>query len=364
MSMNDFHKTVLFQALALSIALVVLSGCDAFGSDDEDEPTAAGSVLVANQGNFGDANGSITTYDPQTEEANEAVPPSQLGAIIQGARVANNRYYVVANNPVQRLNIYNSQTLEPLGQSRVLGPNPRYVALDGETAYVTNQKFSTPSNVLLLDVSDPGSVTVEDSIEVGYSPEDITLTDQRAYTPLGAFSDTTAVAAIDLAGREVIENIDIGCYARFAFTDDEGEVLLPCNTPDGHGEVVVLDGASGNERARISLEGAVTSAGGATQAASYAPGSEELFVVLDGNRIARIDADGTGSENTLDNTISVGGTNPIGAVGYDDVAGNLYVGRVPGFAQRGSVTIHQRNGEKIGSFRAGNAPAYLSFTHE
>lgn len=368
MNMIRFRNPLPFYALAL--AVLTLAGCDAFGSDDEDAPDAAGSVLVANQGNFGDGNGSVTAYDPQAEEASEAVAPAQFGSIIQGALAQNGRYYVVANT-AGRLNIYDSETLDPLGQSRVLGSNPRYVAVtEGQVAYVTNPKYQQtsedpPSNVLLLDVSAPSATSVIDSVAVGYTPEDVTLTDQRAYVPLGGFSDTTFVAAIDRSARTVAETIDIECYARFAFTDEEGEVLLPCNDAGGNGEVVVLDGETGNERARIALDGTVTSAAsGSTQAASYAPGSEELYVVLDGNRVARISTDGTADENTLDETISVGGSNPIGAVGYDAAAGNLYVGRVLGFDVRGTVTIHSRDGEQIGQFPAGNAPAYISFVGE
>lgn len=360
MNMTRFRNTLPFCALALT--LLTLAGCDVFGSDDEDEPDAAGSVLVANQGNFGDGNGSVTAYDPQTEEATEAVAPAQIGSTIQGALAQDGRYYVVANT-VGRLNVYDSESLDPLGQSRVLGSNPRYVAVtEGQVAYVTNPKFVGTSNVLLLDVSDPAATSVTDSVAVGYTPEDVTLTEQRAYVPLGGFSDTTFVAAIDRSERTVAETLDIECYARFAFTDDEGEVLLPCNDADGNGEVVVLDGETGSERARISLPGTVTSAGGgSTQAASYAPGSEELYVVMDGNRVARLDTDGTGDENSLGATISVGGSNPIGAVGYDAVAGDLYIGRVPGFAQQGAVTIHTRDGEQIGRFPAGNAPEFISF---
>ena len=362
------HSSALLHALALVSALALLAGCDAFGSDDADDPDAAGSVLVANQGNFEDANGSVTSYDPQADEATEAVPPSQLGSIIQGALAKDGRYYVVANGAT-RLNIYDSETLDGIGQSASLGGSPRYVAVTGgETAYLTNQKYGpAASNVLLLDVSDPaGGVPVTDSIAVAGLPADVTLTGERAYTPLGGFSDTTLVAAIDRSRREVIENIQINCSARFAFTDDEGEVLLPCNDADG-GEVVVLDGESGNERARISLPGAVTSIG-ATQAASYAPGSEELYVALSENRIARLDTDGTGDDNERVETLSISGSNPIGAVGYDAAAGELYVGRAASaenpYTQRGSVTIHRRDGSQVGRFDAGNAPAFLSFVEE
>lgn len=365
-AMSDIfsRRTLSFHTAVLVLALLVLAGCDTFGDDDEGDGDAAASILIANQGNFGDGNGSVTAYDPATGEATEGVAPAQIGSTVQGALAEDGRYYLVANT-AGRLNIYDSETLDPLGQSRVLGSNPRYVAAAGsETAYVTNQKFGSTSNVLLLDVSDPANPAVEDSVAVSGSPEGIALTEQRAYVALGAFSAAPLVAAISRSSREVVEEIDIGCFARFAFTDDEGEVLFPCNDADGNGAVVVLDGETGNERARIDLPGTVMSASGVTQAASYAPGAEELYVVLGAGRVARIETDGTASENVLAETLGPVSGDPIGALGYDDASGRLYLGRVPGFAQRGSVTIHRRDGTQVGQFTAGNAPTYVSFVSE
>lgn len=347
------------------LALVVLAGCDAFGNEDEEAAEeAAGRVLVANQGNFGDANGSVTVYNTETEQARVGLSSSQVSSTIQGALAQDGRYYVVANT-ARRVNVYDSETLEGLGQSDTVFTSPRYLAVtDQGVAYVTNQQYTRASDIVLLDVSAPANITVEERIPVPGSPEGITLTDARAYAALGAFSDTPLVAAIDRAQREVIEEIDIGCYARFAFTDEDGEVLLPCNDAEGNGQVVVLDGASGNERARIDLPGAVQSAGGVTQAASYAPGSEELYVVLDARRIARLDTRGTGAENTLTETVGPIEGPPLGAIGYDAGAGRLYVGHVPAFDERGSVTIHRRDGTLVGQFTAGNAPTYVSFAGE
>jgi hypothetical protein len=89
--------------------------------------------------------------------------------------------------------------------------------------------------------------------------------------------------------------------------------------------------------------------------------------VLSDKRVARIDTDGTGGENGVAATLDVGGSDPIGAVGYDAAAGELYVGRASAqapFTQRGSVTVHRRDGERVGRFEAGNAPAYISFVEE
>ncbi len=52
---------------------------------------------------------------------------------------------------------------------------------------------------------------------------------------------------------------------------------------------------------------------------------------------------------------------PIGAVAYDNLTKEFYLGRVPGFDQAGSVTIHDESGVQTSSFQAGIAPSHIIF---
>ncbi|HYE58897.1 MAG TPA: hypothetical protein VD948_10335, partial [Rhodothermales bacterium] len=127
--------------------LLVLSACDNAG----DEQTR-GDVLVANQGNFSDANGSITRYDPEGGTA--STPVSGLGTVIQSLYVDGGTLYV-ASNTAGRVDVFDTATLQRTGQITGL-VSPRYMVRVGTKLYVTNlyadaQTF-TGGSVSVVDV--------------------------------------------------------------------------------------------------------------------------------------------------------------------------------------------------------------------
>lgn len=353
MSINQSTFSFRITGLLLFALLLSVAGCDLFGEDDPPTTVTSG-VYVANQGNFSEGDGSVSVYDPEAQEVGTAISSSTLGSTIQSA-AAGGAYYFVVSNTAQRVDVFAGSPLERVGQTEAVFDNPRYLALvTNNKAYVTDQVFGGTSRVAVLDMA---TLSVTDSIEVSGSPEDIAVTGNRAYAALGAFSDTTLVAAIDAASDELIEEIDIGCYARFVLSDADGEVFAFCNTAEGQGQAVVLEGSTGEEIERLDLGGTVRSAEGVTQDASHASEVGEMYVVVDENRVVRIDT----QTNTLAATLgSVGGA-PIGALGYDPLSEQLYLGRVPGFDQAGTVTIHERDGTQVGSFEVGIAPTDVHF---
>ncbi|PSQ72611.1 MAG: hypothetical protein BRD34_04085, partial [Bacteroidetes bacterium QH_6_64_77] len=120
--------------------------------------------------------------------------------------------------------------------------------------------------------------------------------------------------------------------------------------------VVVLDGSSGEEQVRLDLP-APSSTVGPGQPAYYAADVAELYIVASEDRIARINT----TTNEVTATTGPLEGDPIGAVGYDAVREELYVGRLPSFTEQGTVTIHARDGTQTGSFQAGVAPTYIDF---
>ncbi|MDX1741223.1 MAG: hypothetical protein R3178_08025, partial [Rhodothermales bacterium] len=70
-----------------------MAGCDS--SDPIDDTTPDTIVVVANQGNFGDGNGSITQYDPASGAVVTIL--SQPNSIIQSLSVRDGLLYVAMN---------------------------------------------------------------------------------------------------------------------------------------------------------------------------------------------------------------------------------------------------------------------------
>ncbi len=343
MTLRRLSLIVLTAALGLTFF-----GCDLIGTDEEQSSVVTEGVYVANQGNFGDGNGSVSLYNPDTETVtSEAI--GNLNSIVQSITLRNDRLYLVANSG-GRLDVFDAGAQTQEGQLTGFS-GPRYLAFtDDQTAVLTNQSFSDSSSVEILDVNTPSPEVIA-SIEVPGTPEGLAVTDNQTYATLGGFSDTTLVATLDASERRLTGTIDVGCAPRYAVADRQDEVFVLCSNT---AEVVVLDGAS--ELARLSIP-APASTAGPGQPAFFAPDAEELYVVVSQDRLTRINT----AANEIGDTIGPLDGAPIGAVGYDAVREELYVGRVPGFTERGTITIHERNGIETGSFKAGIAPTYIDF---
>ena len=346
MSRMTRHRTLVFLLLLLTLPL---SGCDLLGTDNEDSTLVTDGVYVANQGNFNDGNGSVTLYNPNTGTNTTAV--ENLSSIVQSIALRNDRLYLTANSG-GRLDVFDAGDQSQLQQLTGLS-GPRYLTFtDDETAFLTDQSFSGPSTVQILDEADAAPERTT-SIEVPGTPEGLTHTDDRVYATLGGFSDTTLVAAISTDDRMLTETIDVGCAPRYAVSDRQDEVFVLCSDTS---EAVVLEGNTGNELTRLDLP-SPSSTRGPGQPGFFAADAEELYVVTSRDRLVRINT----AANEVGPTLGPFDGAPIGAVGYDAIREELYVGRVPGFTEEGTVTIHERDGTQTESFQAGVAPTFIDF---
>ncbi|GIV58631.1 MAG: hypothetical protein KatS3mg042_1544 [Rhodothermaceae bacterium] len=319
-------------------------------------------VLVGNQGNFSDANGSVTAYDPATGTVTvDAVPG--LNTLVQSLTLHDGRGYVMANTS-DRVDVFDVATLQRTAQITGV-PSPRYLAVvDAGKAYVTNLVFGGPGTVTVLDLA---TNTVAGTITVGDSPEGLAVHGGRAYVANSGFGFSTTVSVIDTATDAVVETRDVGCDGpRFVAVDAEEEVWVFCTgktvynddftqiIEQTNGAVVVYDGASGQEVARLPLD--VQIGGGSLgQDVYYDPITEQAFA-LAGTTVLVFDTDA----NAQSGTIALAGDTPAGGLAYDGAARRLYVGRVPGFVESGFVTIHDDTGAEVGRFDAGVAPAAVA----
>ncbi len=355
--------------LLIGLYAWVLSGCELLSERSEPGPAPVAAVLVANQGNFSDANGSITVYDPSSgTTVQDAIP--NLGSIVQSLAIHDGKGYIMANS-ANRVDVFNVKTLQRTGQIQNV-TSPRYMIFHGdEQAFVTNlfKENFAGGKVTVLDVTRDQVVT---EIEVGNNPEGITEASGRIYVANHGFGSGNTLSVLHPQTFAVIDTVVVDCDGpRFLLTDEEEEVWVFCtgqNIYDENwnlvaqtpGKVLVLAGATGQEIKQFELNeqlGAV----GPGQDAFYAPEAQRI-VAVSGNRILQFDTQANTRLETL--TLQEDGTMGIGAVAYDGTSDRLYVGWVTGFTTAGWVGIYTPDGTRVGRFQAGIAPTYIVFRRD
>ena len=340
---------------------LILNFCLVFDVPEAHGQTSSLQLYVANQGNFSDANGSVTHYNAEDGSVNQDVVTG-LNTLVQSITVYNGMGYIVGNTS-DRIDVIDLETNERIDQIRDV-PGPRFMTIvSDEKAYISNL-FA--NSVTIIDLA---TNTVDGSISVGMNPERIAVSNGKAFVANFGFgtADST-LSVIDIASDSVIETMQTDCDGpRFLEVDQEDEVWVFCNgktvynedfseiIEQTNGEVVVFDGDSGVEVARMDLDAqAGTNALG--QDAWYDASTNRMFFVV-GATILVFDA----TTNEMADTIEILGEEEIGAVAYDAGSDVLYLGRITGFTTSGFVSMHDMAGAEVDRFTAGVAPAYIAF---
>jgi YVTN family beta-propeller protein len=353
-----------FALLQLMAIVLMLAACD---SQDPTENMTTVGVIIVNQGNFADGNGSISVYDPETKVTTTLL--SGVGSILQSILVKNDVGYVAANSSA-RIELVQLSTGQRAGQITGL-TSPRYmIAINDNTVYVTNlfKQGFVGGTVSIVDMT---TNSVVKTLDVGDNPEGVAYSAERLYVANSGFGLGSTLSVIDTSAEQVIATVDVGCNGpRSLQMDREDELWVMCTggtlfdddfnvigeTP---GEIVIVDGPTGVPVDSLQLADQIETVGPG-QDSFYSEAAQELYVVVDQKRVMRIN---TGA-NTLVDTLGPFSGDPIGAVAYDATTERLYLGRVPSFTEAGTVTVHDRNGRELETFFVGVAPTHILFLQE
>ncbi|MEZ4699848.1 MAG: T9SS type A sorting domain-containing protein [Rhodothermales bacterium] len=316
-------------------------------------------VFVGNQGNFSDANGTVSSIDPATLAVNLDQLPD-LNTLVQSITLHEGTGFVMANTS-DRIDLFSLDTRQRTGQIAGV-PSPRYMTVVGEDkAYVSNLYDATVTIIRLSDAS------VQGTVDVGDNPEDIAVAGGRVYVANHGFGAGTTLSVIDPSSDTPLDPLEPGCDGpRMLAADLEQELWVVCtgNTvynedfteiiSESNGRVVVLDGATGALVTSFDATAQLGSGVGG-QDAFYDPISRRLFVVQ-GTAILPFDT----ASNAALPAIDIPGDEAIGAVAYDDATARFYLGRITGFAEAGSVSIHDAEGREMARVAAGIIPSSIA----
>lgn len=348
----------------LLLALAV-AACDV---NDSDDPSVAG-VVVVNQGNFSQGNGTLSTYDP---EAGTSVAAAVTGfaSTLQSALVTSNRLYVTADK-AGRLDRFLASSLERDGAALGELRSARYAAAGNARLYVTAITdtlggFSGGS----VNVLDAAATRIAKRIALPMAAEGVAVSNGKAFVALHGFGSGRNVAVIQ---NDAISTTITGVCdgPRSLFADDEGDVNVVCTgtttydmnynvTGQTNGSVVVLDGATGAVKARADL-GAPAGATNSGQDGYLDRDGDALYVVV-GHTVRTF--------NTRTNTLGapvVTVTQDIGAVAYDADRRQLHVALYPSanpYTTSGSVAVYDLSRSPAiveTTYTVGIAPTFIAF---
>jgi hypothetical protein len=317
-------------------------------------------LFVGNQGNFSDANGTVSVVDLATYTAtNDAVPG--LHTLVQSLSVYEGTGYVVANTS-DRIDRFSVETFDRTGQ--ILGvPSPRYLRMVGpDKAYVSNLYDRT---VTILRLSE-GSV--RGTIAVGDNPEAIAWAAGRVYVANHGFGEGTTLTVIDPSLDLPIGTIDLPCDGpRMLETDAEEDLWVACTGKTVYnddfteiieqttGRILVLDGATGDVRAAFESPAQLGSGVGG-QDAFYDPVGRRFYVIEDRSLLV-FDT----SSNAALPSVVISGDEPILAVAFDASRDQFFLGRLTSYTEAGFVSIHDTLGLEVDRVPVGIAPSSLVF---
>lgn len=196
-------------------AVVVLQRC----SDDDGgktTPTIVTGVLVANEGNFLAANGTVTYYNPEKDSVAQNIFRNAAGEfagdVLQSITLEGEHAYLVLNNS-NTIEMANSTTFareKTLADARII--QPRYVSVINGKAYISvmgpydeNNKLTNSSIV----IADAQAMNITGTIPMKPGVDDLYYTNGYLFASINNYGLGTSVSVIDPTKNTVVKDLPV-----------------------------------------------------------------------------------------------------------------------------------------------------------
>jgi YVTN family beta-propeller protein len=349
-------KKLKFYALILvTIITVSFYSCD----DDDNQPKGKfeEGVLVVNEGNFQDANGTISHISPDgtvTQDLFGTVNNGlALGDVVQSMSIDGDFAYIVVNNS-NKMEVVNANTFvaEYTLKNVLL---PRYFTTFNGKGYLTEWvSFSEPGRVAIIDLQNH---VVTESITTDFGAENIIAHQNKIYVS-NNFSNTVSV--IDPVKEEVIKTIEVGNSPGEFLVDNQNMLWVICagayQAEDG--ELVQLDPAKSNDEAANSILKTVELHANVSSKAAINKGKDKIFYYKGNSVYALSTSDTEAPASALFTETQASSFYGIGIDPENDV---LYMADSKSFAGNGTVFRYNLSGTPIDDFSAGVGPNSFEF---
>ncbi|BDD03490.1 YncE family protein [Aureibacter tunicatorum] len=325
-------------------------------------------VIIANAGNYGSGNGSLDLYNESTGVLSRGVFESangrQLAAGIESVGLKDS-IGLIQCNAADKVEFFHAETFKTLAAPIAEGiVKPRYVAFNGDFAYVTCWGKNTPewtlpdSYVAKISLND---FKVVKELKTGEGAEGIAVSDGKIFV---ANSYETSVSVFDVLTDQLIEKIEVKGKPQHFVKDREGGLWLSLSEIE-KGIVSIntssLEVSDVYEQGQIGSDGAM--AYSIEQHKIYLLGASPWYQDDSGEWVN--DNEGwifefdLNSKQFADQPIVAGPT--FYGLGFDDENQKLYLSDPKGFVGNGQALIYDVFGEKEKSLDVGMNPFHFVF---
>lgn len=352
-SMQSFSNYPRLILLAFSLFFI---GCSA-----DDEGTISGQytdgVFIVNEGNFSEADGSLSFYNKATKEVSlkifESVNGTPLSGTFQSLTFHNNRGYLIDNTG--SVEVFEENTLQTVATvTSPLFVQPRYMAAVGDKAYISDwgpyddNWANTESFLAVLDLK---SLEIVKTIPVDSRPQEMLSYKNKIYIANEGSNVITVLNPAD----DNMEKIEVPDTPQAMVLDASGNIWVLT----GSSKIVSIDPDSKTIEKIISLEG--DSPAGELE---IDPSRGILYFLT-----SRYEPDYTTVNNVYAFNINEGtvGADPLLSkknlygLGVDPKTGIIYVADNNALQGNGTVIRFDPDGTEIDHFAVGRNPSGFVF---
>lgn len=308
-------------------------------------------VFVVNEGPF-NGTGSITFYDPETEEVVQDVfgkvnKGASLGQFVQSISFHNGFGYIVVTG-ANKVVVVNGSTFEYIGEITGFQQPRFFIPVSDNFAYVSQWgSDGLTGSVAKVNI---GTLKIVKTIPAGKGPEKMWLQGNNVLVAnSGGFGIDSTVSIINTLDDTESSRPFAGGYnpaSVSAFKNTSGNVLT----------YALCRGDFASSSSTAGWLGDLNN-GGYGFAAST--GADDLCTSPEGDKMYFIGAGAVWSVNQF--AVSKLYDQNAYGMACDPFTGNLYIADAKDFSSNGEVVIYAANGGKIATFEAGISPNEIVF---
>lgn len=218
--------------LVLALSLLILSfSCSSDDDSHQQEPQGAyeEGILITNEGNFGQGNGTVSfvsnDFSYTEQKVFSKVNGTLLGDTVQSIGFHEDLAYIVVNNS-QKIEVVNRYTFQSVATIDSGLMNPRFITFISGKGYVTNWGDGSNAEDDYVAVIDLETNTISSTIPVGEGPERIVNNGSTIYVAhQGGYSQNNIVSVID-PDSDVVTTITVGDVPNAMVFDNQGSLYV------------------------------------------------------------------------------------------------------------------------------------------